>query len=397
LTLNCSCAVTMSYIYARQNPLDDARHTLSSWDNCMAKNYCKWPVIVAIIVGSLIVLSVVLCIARCLCCAGECALCCCKCCSCCVPSRGRGHKRMKSEPAPSYPPYSAPNPYAQAHAAAPPAPFDPRLVNQQYRSHAAPAFAPAPAPAPPQYATFERPQKPANEDALPPMPSWHDARDVHVEVAEPVVPQKRGDLEMDRLNYNGSMNSGSMAAVPAARRSPLPSRSPISLSGGAYGSSPVQSYENAPLVGGGMQRGQPQGAYGSPYAQQEDYRRASPAQNMSPVYGAGEAYAQPQPYPQYGQRDQYGQQESYAQPAQRYRTPSPPSTNPYNASPYNDYAADPPRHTHAPAYAPAYAPSDSTRFEPSETSVSAYPGQRSYTPQTAYPGQQNYQAFNPGH
>jgi len=32
----------MPYLYARQNPLDDARNTLSSWDNCMAKNYCKF-------------------------------------------------------------------------------------------------------------------------------------------------------------------------------------------------------------------------------------------------------------------------------------------------------------------------------------------------------------------
>jgi hypothetical protein len=31
----------MPYLYARQNPFDDARNTLSSWDNCMAKNYCK--------------------------------------------------------------------------------------------------------------------------------------------------------------------------------------------------------------------------------------------------------------------------------------------------------------------------------------------------------------------
>jgi hypothetical protein len=28
-------------LFARQNPLDEARNTLSSWDNCMAKAYCK--------------------------------------------------------------------------------------------------------------------------------------------------------------------------------------------------------------------------------------------------------------------------------------------------------------------------------------------------------------------
>jgi hypothetical protein len=31
----------MPYLFARQNPFDDARNTLSSWDNCMAKAYCK--------------------------------------------------------------------------------------------------------------------------------------------------------------------------------------------------------------------------------------------------------------------------------------------------------------------------------------------------------------------
>lgn len=28
-------------LFARQNPLDEAKNTLSSWDNCMAKAYCK--------------------------------------------------------------------------------------------------------------------------------------------------------------------------------------------------------------------------------------------------------------------------------------------------------------------------------------------------------------------
>jgi len=28
-------------LFARQNPFDDVKTTLSSWDNCMAKSYCK--------------------------------------------------------------------------------------------------------------------------------------------------------------------------------------------------------------------------------------------------------------------------------------------------------------------------------------------------------------------
>jgi hypothetical protein len=375
----------------------------------------RWPVIVGIVVGGLVLFSVVFCIARCICCGAECAICCCKCCTCCCSSGGgrSGHKRMKSEPSPIYPPYAAagaPSPYAQASAAAPLAPFDPRPVNQQYRSHAAPAFAPAPVHERPQFATFESPSKPVNEDALPAMPSWQDARDVHVEVAEPVVPEKRGDMEMERLNHNGSMAGSSMtgmAAVGAARRSPGPSRSPISPAGDGYGYN--QGFEHEPLVGGAMPRSphQSPGPYGRPYAQQDAYQRGSPAQNLSPVYGAGEGYAQTQPYnrrPSPAQPlmhseldNHYDHQDVYTQP---YHSPSPPIAM---APSHNDYASNPvelpsPNTAYPQQHnnTPAYAPSDSTRFEPSDPPTSAYPGQRSYTPQSAYPGQQSYQAFIPG-
>jgi hypothetical protein len=373
----------------------------------------RWPVIVGIVVGSLILFSVVFCIARCLCCAAECTICCCKCCTCCCGSSGNksGHKRMNSQPTPIYPTYGAnaqaanpygANPYAQAHAAAPPAPLQP--VNQQYRSHAAPAFAPAPAPERPQFATFESPSKPVNEDALPAMPSWGDARDRHVEVEEQPVPQNKGDVEMDRLNHNGSMTNGSMtgmAAVGGPRRSPAPTRSPISPIDG-YGYN--QGFEREPLVGGGPQRSaQPSPSpYGRPYAQQDDYRRGSPAQNLSPVHGAGDGYAQNQSYdrhspapPSYNRHDDHEYQSGYAQVSQPYRSPSPPTQN-YNA-PYDNFASAPApqERSHTPGYpksgSPAYQPQ-----EPAAQPVSAYPGQRSYTPQSSYPGQQTYQAFNPG-
>ncbi|KAH7116806.1 hypothetical protein B0J11DRAFT_571302, partial [Dendryphion nanum] len=75
----------MPYISVR-NPLDEAKDTLSSWDKCMAKSYCKWPVIVVIIVGVLFTVSMIFCIYKC----GKCATCCCccNCCSCCAPSGG---------------------------------------------------------------------------------------------------------------------------------------------------------------------------------------------------------------------------------------------------------------------------------------------------------------------
>jgi hypothetical protein len=317
---------------------------------------------------------------------------------------------MKSEP--TYPPYApnphAPsaynaNPYAQAHAAAPPAP-----LNQQYRSHAAPSFASAPtyAPAPvqerPQFATFESPSKPVNEDALPAMPSWGDARDRHVEVEEQPLPQKRGDMEMDRLDHNGSVTNTSMAGMAAVpRRSPVPARSPVSPIDG-YGYN--QGFENEPLVGAAPHRSPHAGpapyVNGRPYAQQDDYRRGSPAQNLSPVYGGGEGYAHNQPYdrrspaPQhqpYDQYDQHDHQSGYASVPPSYHSSPPPPAQGYNNAPYDNFAPAPVQRTHTPEYS---YPQPARSVEP----VSAYPGQRSYTPQSqaSYPGQSAYQAFNPG-
>lgn len=316
-----------------RNPLDEAKTTLSSWDNCMAKSYCKWPVIVVIVVAALVAISVITCIARCICCGAECACCCLRCCTCCCSGSGRrgGHKRVKSDPPPAYPAsYGAPppNPYAQAHAAAPPPPrpsMDTRPINQQYRSNAMPTFEPAPSRTErPQFATFDSTRAVVNDDALPAMPTWKEGRDVHVEVEVQPIPEKQGDMELDRLDRNGSVTSASntgtttttttaaAAAVPGARRSPGPGRSPISQPGGNYRYSPIQhqdayASESAPLNS--------MNAYGTPYAQQDDYRRGSPAQNLSPVQGAGAGYAQQHPYGRsppshsqaYGTYEQIGQ------------------------------------------------------------------------------------------
>lgn len=159
--------------------LGDVQYTLSSWDNCMSKAYCKWPVVVAIIIGSLIVLSVVFCIARCLCFGAECCACCCSCLSCCCPSRRRsargGYENYQHPPPP-------PVPYTQ---------YPP-----QYSSPPAPLYGQSSPYRGPKTATFETSTKsPAtaryNEDALPPMPSWDNATTRHIE-EEPV--------EMERLN-----------------------------------------------------------------------------------------------------------------------------------------------------------------------------------------------------
>lgn len=392
----------------------------------MAKSYCKWPVIAGIVVGSIILISVITCIARCIFCGAECAICCCKCCTCCCSGgggRSSGHKRMKSEPTPSYPVYPTagqPNPYAQAHAAAPPAPpIDNRpFQQQQYRSHATPAFTPAQEA--PQFATFDTNRKPVNEDSLPAMPSWGDARDVHVQVEEPAVPEKRGDVEMDRLNHTGSATSGSMTGMAAvgagnARRSPGPGRSPMQRTptNESYGYN-QQGFENEPLVGGPGSRSphpSPGPYHDRPYGQQDDYRRhGSPAQNLSPVYGAGEGYTRRSPQPYNESRDPYSDTSynthhqdttntSYTQMPEpgRYDSPPPPSyhtnANTGNHAPYDNFA--PAQGITRAHTSPTY--NDHVDATPAPQPVSAYPGQRSYTPQSsAYPGQTSYQAFNPG-
>lgn len=422
--------------------------------------------IVAIILGGIIVLSVVLCIARCICCGAELACCCFKCCTCCCPSGGRrGNKRVLTPPPGSY------NNSAYG-SALPPAPLPPQNFNQPYQSHAPPTFRPAPAPAPaptfnpappapapafntapkseaPQFARFDAHAQPVNEDALPAMPSWRDAKSVHVE--EEVVPEKRDDVEMDRLDHNGSMAGTSMAAVAAggaARMSPGPGRSPVhrTQTENGYGYS-AQNYQNDPYASPSSHYSPQGGAYGQ---QQDAYRGMSPTHPTgSPVYGAGPPsyttnqydrrspgpaayntqpnYTQPiYDQPAYNQPsyNQYSQQDPYTQPTSS-RTPPPLATNTYPYGAPNNYhdpmdvsPVDPANamyntgYNQAPVPAPApmrdpspvYAPSGSTRFEPPAPSASpapAYPGQQTYTSPTepaGYPaqGQQApYRAYTP--
>ncbi|KAL5118985.1 hypothetical protein ACEQ8H_003114 [Pleosporales sp. CAS-2024a] len=373
----------MVFLYARQIPLNslaDAKNTFSSWHNCMAKTYCN---------------------------GGR---------------RSGGHQRMKSESTPISRPAPAPsnaNPYAQAHAAAPPAPPIPQYrppaaapapLNQQYRSHAAPSFAPAPAQERPQFATFDSPSKPVNEDALPAMPSWGDARERHVEVKEEPMPQKQGDMEMDQLDRNGSVPNTSTAGMAAGpRRSPVPARSPVSAVDD-YGYN--QGYEREPLVGAAPYRSPHDSPApynnGRPYAQQDDYR----------------PYAQQ--YDHYDHYDHYDQQSTYTSIPPSYRSSPPPLSQGYNNNninininnnnnnsssstipPYNGAAPPPPARSHSPGYPYPKAPTAEmppTPADPAAQPLTAYPGQRSYTPQQSqsqsqpsFPSPTPYHPFHPPH
>jgi hypothetical protein len=155
--------------------------SFSSWDNCMNAPYCKWPVIAAIIVGALIVLSVATCIARAVCCGVSCCcecfrcLQCSDCCSCCCDPPG-GRRRKHLDEASDYPP-----------------------PHQGYRAPV-PMMAGGLGAEPPKYAQFEvgpnghyvEPKR-LNDDALPPMPSWDTAAKKHVALEE-------GAHEMNNLD-----------------------------------------------------------------------------------------------------------------------------------------------------------------------------------------------------
>ncbi|KAM5436383.1 hypothetical protein MferCBS31731_005874 [Microsporum ferrugineum] len=163
----------------------DVRDTFSSWDKCMAKNYCKWPAIVGIAVGGIILLSVIWCLVGCLCCGYTCCKGCCECCSCCCPSSSR-----KAGPSSSYTgrsKFADETPYSGYQRPAPP-------VYQQPVNTAATT---------PSYAQFDTPgsrQGPtggrANDDALPNMPTWQDSTTRRVEDTS----RRDDEMEMTHLN-----------------------------------------------------------------------------------------------------------------------------------------------------------------------------------------------------
>ncbi|KAL4784310.1 hypothetical protein BJX76DRAFT_222327 [Aspergillus varians] len=158
--------------------------TFSSWDKCMDKTYCKWPVIVGIIVGGVILLSVIACIVNCLCCGIQCCTCCC---SCCCPS-----PRPKREKYVDDPYHNQPPPMPQI----PPAnnTFDPGYQGSYQASQAPPTYRGA------QVARFDSQASPGtskmNDDALPAMPVWDNAVTRRVEDTS----LQQDAVEMEPLN-----------------------------------------------------------------------------------------------------------------------------------------------------------------------------------------------------
>lgn len=173
-----------------ERDLAEVQGTFSNWDSCMTQAYCKWPAIVGIIIGCLIVLSIVWCCARCLCCGAEC---CCACCSCfnrCCPSPRNKNEGYQQPPA---------QPYG---------------YGGQYQSHAPPMYGGGAAPwggyRGPQTATFDVNSKKQgnanyNEDSLPAMPSWDTGKDRHELVED-------DDVEMRHVNQQTAQSQPFLAS-----------------------------------------------------------------------------------------------------------------------------------------------------------------------------------------
>ncbi|KAJ1331195.1 DnaJ subfamily C member 5 [Microdochium nivale] len=277
------------------NGVTDVKTALSSWDNCMAVTYCKWPLIGVIIFVSLIVFSIVWCCARCLCCGVSCCCscfqcfkCCGNCCGMCDPPGGRKHKYVDE-------PYAPQQHHDQAYRA--PAPMD-------YRAPAPMDFPPqstAP-PAPmkrdiPQYATFESDRK-GDADSLPAMPLWNDGLSKKVMVAE--------EVEMEPLKK--PIPAETMVAVGAGRTiSPRPGL-------GQAPSAAVSPY-GTPQGGRAGYNGYT-GAASDPYAQQETgYFNGNEYGQQTAAYGThqGQEYGVEPVYGSTAGAMATGQQQQYHQ------------------------------------------------------------------------------------
>ncbi|KAI5271587.1 hypothetical protein E4T47_05096 [Aureobasidium subglaciale] len=182
------------YIRDMSSEVSDVKNTFSGWDQCMTKAYCKWPVIIGIILGVVIAASMIWCLIRCICCGAECCCGCLSCFSCCTSCcSSSSHHSNKG--------------YTQPMTAAPPQ--GPQYT--QYQASAAPVYRAQQAA---QYARFDAPgaggNKAFNEDALPAMPSWGQSRTVRQQ-------EEVDEMEMGRLHQYHNNNQ---AAQPMLSKSP---------------------------------------------------------------------------------------------------------------------------------------------------------------------------------
>lgn len=268
----------------------------------------RWPVIVAIIVVSLVLFSILWCIIRCACCGMSCCctcfsfLKCCDCCGgCCDGRRDRPHKHLDDLPD-SYPPHQGYQPNAPMMGG---------------------GLAAASAPAPPQFAQFDVGKsghavssQSLNEDALPAMPSWETASKKHVldeekdavelgeldpatgqrlplmagaagtGVSSPSTPSNEYAAGPFGQNQNGfNQNQGGYRGTPSPGPAMMGGRGPGQNGMNNYG--PLRGASPGPGMMGG--RGYGPGQNGMDNYGQPSFRGASPGPGMmGGRYGPGQ-------------------------------------------------------------------------------------------------------------
>lgn len=317
-------------LIARQTIADDARNTLSSWDSCMSKAYCKWPVVAVIIIGSLIVLSLVFCIARFCCCGMEC---CCWCCSCfnrCCPSPRSKRDKTKYVEAPQQPMgygYQQPMQYGGYGG-----------YNQ------------------PQFATYDLSKGgKVQEDSLPAMPSWAEGNTRRVE--EP--------SDEKAFGHEGGIAMGAMGANPGKR---------------TRDDDPVYREDDQaePMLGQQGTRSPSnytdRASSPNPYAQQTGGYMAPVPENqqMDDNYAAGYGYSAAKQNP-------YAPSTAYAPSSVggsfRSQQPRDPA---YNYDGYNQETSfnepQAPSSMYSAAYTPSRAPTYSSRLPPQHSTVAPLAG-----------------------
>ncbi|KAK0657621.1 hypothetical protein B0T16DRAFT_453060 [Cercophora newfieldiana] len=419
--------------------VSDVKTAFSSWDNCMAATYCKWPVIAIMIIGGLILFSVVWCIIRCACCGLSCCCSCCNflkccgnCCGCCDPPRGKRHKYLDE-------PYIPPN---QGYKVQPPMnPHFPPVVPTM--TPAAAQFTGvttvgAASSHTPQYAEFDVSKK-GGEDALPAMPSWEgaDKKKVYLEEEEVEMDQLKKPEASGQAGAAAAGAVGAAAAVPGGRSpvgSPGLNRSPYGPPAGApanNGYFPAPGVEADPYASSGQNYNTPGGGYGQPNSMggNQGYGMAVGAVGAAPgrqspyndngygnagygQQGQGRGYGSPArqdsyntygsgrqqgggAYDNYNQGNQYDNQaiQSYGnQSNQTYGMGprrSPPNELPAETSyiqPAGTYSQEPSRHSPAPQA--GYGNYDNAGYDSRQYSTDSArplraPPQRQYTNDTA--------------
>ena len=177
----------------------------------VVSNRVRWPAIIGIVVGSLILLSVLFCLVQCLCCGVSCAKMLCCCCRGC----GRGGSKRPQ--------------FKDDYRQMPPTPY------QGYQPTPAPMYQG------PHTATFDSSKK-INDDSLPAMPSWDTARTHRVEDMSMAEQKHTEDLEMGHMGpqhtgYNSRSGYNQVPNGPVSPTSPIHSQQ-------GYFNQPPDSYHS---------------------------------------------------------------------------------------------------------------------------------------------------------